>query len=298
LFFAGGDIGTLAVCGTVNDLLVMGALPKYLTCGFIIEEGFRIAELDRVAASMAESAREAGVVIVAGDTKVIERRHSRARGSGFADSPPSADEGGESGLFINTTGIGFLRGEILCGGAGAPSASGAREGDAVILSGTLGDHHACILSARLSVVNGIRSDCAALSDVAGALYAAGAGVHVMRDVTRGGLGTVLNEIASSSRVSIELDEDSIPVTGEVRAFCGIMGLDPVYMGNEGKLVAIIPENDAERALAAMKGTKHGAGARIIGRVTRTDSPEVTMKTRIGGTRRLPMLQGEGLPRIC
>jgi len=181
-----------------------------------------------------------------------------------------------------------------------PAAAGAREGDAVIVSGNLGDHHACILSARLALANGIRSDCAALTDVVDALYGPGADIHTMRDVTRGGLGTVLNEIAASSGVQIKLDEDSIPVTEEVRAFCGIMGLDPLYMGNEGKMIAIIAAKDAEKALEAMRKTEHGADACIIGHVAAqaSDMPGVTMKTRIGGVRRIPVLQGEGLPRIC
>jgi hydrogenase expression/formation protein HypE len=284
--FAGGDIGKLAVCGTVNDVLMMGAVPEYLTCGFIMEEGLDLATLDVIAESMATAARAARSTIVAGDTKVIERR-----------------EGGRgvSGMFNNTPGIGFLRDGIVFGKIPVPAAAGARAGDAVIVSGNIGDHHACILSARLGIENGIESDCAALNDVADALYEPSSGirVHVMRDVTRGGLAGVMNEIAEASGVTIELDEESIPVTDAVRAFCGVMGLDPLYMGNEGKMVAIVREGDEQRALAAMMDTERGRDARVIGRVTSTvGSPKLLIKTRIGGTRRVPAPVGEGLPRIC
>jgi hydrogenase expression/formation protein HypE len=307
--FLGGDIGKLAVCGTVNDVLMMGAVPKYLTCGFIIDEGLALATLDRIAESMARAAAQAGVMIVAGDTKVVERRAAGAQSQNGAGHGTAGQESigagggaaGESGangagLFINTSGIGFLRDGIIS----APAASGACAGDAVIVSGNLGDHHACILSARLGLANNIRSDCAVLADIVDALYASGADIHTMRDVTRGGLGTVLNEIAASSRTRIELSEDSIPVSEEVKAFCGIMGLEPLYMGNEGKMVAIVAEADAEKALAAMRKTENGKGAQIIGKVSEMSAgaPDVTMKTRIGGTRRISVLQGEGLPRIC
>jgi hydrogenase expression/formation protein HypE len=319
LEFAGGDIGALAVCGTVNDVLMMGGVPRYLTCGFILEEGLELATLDRIATSMADAAGAAGVTIVAGDTKVIERR---ARG-GTGEAPAGAET--PPGLFINTTGIGFLRENIASGAAPAPAAAAPKAGDAVIVSGSLGDHHACILSARLGIENGIASDCAALGDVVGALYEAasdaavqdgssgksrkceqsrafddpdpGIRVRAMRDVTRGGLATVLNEIADASGALIELGEESIPVTDEVRAFCGVMGLDPLYMGNEGKMIAIVRGEDAERALAAMRRTEHGKNARIIGSV-KEGAPGLTVKTRIGGTRRLAALRGEGLPRIC
>ncbi|MDR1496416.1 MAG: hydrogenase expression/formation protein HypE [Clostridiales Family XIII bacterium] len=312
LEFAGGDIGKLAVYGTVNDVLMMGGEPGYLTCGFILEEGLEIATLDRIVSSMAVAAASAGVTIVAGDTKVVERR------AGSEAAP---------GMFINTTGIGFLRERVARGAVVAPSAASARRGDVVMVSGSIGDHHACILSARLGVENAIKSDCAALDDVVDALYGAkpgrgdrgrahpparvqgqapretnepkdGVEVHVMRDVTRGGLATVLNEIAEASGVLIELDEESIPVTEEVRAFCGVMGLDPLYMGNEGKMVVIVRDEDAPEALAAMRKTEHGRDARIIGRVGNTGDSGLVIKTRIGGTRRAASLRGEGLPRIC
>jgi hydrogenase expression/formation protein HypE len=282
---------------------------------------------------MAKVAEEAGVIIVAGDTKVVEGR-GKGQGNGswdFAqDDRGVQDDGGvrtDSGsLIINTTGIGFPRvgGGTDSGGVGdgdsrLTSAAGAKPGDVIIVSGNLGDHHACILSARMNIQNGIKSDCGLLSPIADALYSAGVDVHVMRDVTRGGLATILNEVASSSDVSIELSEESIPASGEVKAFCSIMGLDPIYMGNEGKMIAVVPEADAEAAVAAMRGTEIGAGAAIIGRVmsgrdsrlrgndigvqvndveARGHDTGVTMRTRVGGTRRIDMLYGEGLPRIC
>ena len=280
LEFKGGDIGKLAVCGTVNDLLMMGAAPRYLTCGFILEEGLPIEQLSRIVASMAETARSAGVAIIAGDTKVVE---------------------GGGGLYINTTGIGLRTGQ-----ANRISAGAAQPGDAVLLSGNLGDHHACILSARMGIENGIKSDCALLADIVSALLDNGVEVRVMRDVTRGGLGTVLNEVAAASRISIEVEETAIPVHPEVRGFCGIMGLDPLYMGNEGKMIVIVRGSDAEQALALMRATEIGQNACRIGHVVSGNAPSasqaspasVVMRTRIGGRRRIDMLYGEGLPRIC
>ena len=412
LIFPGGDIGKLAVCGTVNDVLMSGAEPRFLTCGLILETGLPIALLDDICASLAKTAAEAGVTIIAGDTKVIEGR----------------GEGG--GLIINTTGIGVIssgdcgvldfdsaqtgdplrfdsaqpyetepgRGKknqagfamqiseepgLLAERAGSPqslpSPAGICPGDAILVSGNLGDHHAAILSARMGIENSIQSDCALLTPIILALREAGVAIHAMRDVTRGGLATVLNELATASGLSIELEEGRIPVDPEVKAFCGIMGLDPLYMGNEGKLVLAVAPEDAERALTAIRGTEIGRAAAIIGtaakshnialadtkRVTpsvakgtapgtdaedsslcafdtkgiypsvllsdakgaspgvlksttsRVDSeetppgtdtedttpgvashPTVTMRTRIGGTVRLDVLYGEGLPRIC
>ncbi len=269
LEFKGGDIGKLCVCGTVNDLLMMGAVPKYLTCGFILEEGLDIDILDRLVASMAKQAEEAGVKIVAGDTKVVE---------------------GKGGLYINTTGIG----EIPAGRD--VSSSNAKAGDAIIVSGNLGDHHACILSHRMEIENDIRSDCAALGDVVGALFEAGIHVHTMRDVTRGGLGTVINEIAGSSGVRVELEEEAIPVHEDVRGFADILGLDPLYMGNEGKMIAVVPAEEAEAALAAMRSTEHGKDAALIGTIS--EGAGAFLRTRLGATRRFDVLYGEGLPRIC
>jgi hydrogenase expression/formation protein HypE len=269
LFFKGGDIGKLSVCGTVNDLLMVGAAPLYLSCGFILEEGLDIDLLDRIAESMSAAATAAGVRIVAGDTKV-------------------AGQGG--GLCINTAGIGVIpAGRAIGADACVP-------GDAILLSGSLGNHHACILSARMGVENGIESDCACLRDIAEALHASGARVKAMRDVTRGGLGTVLNEIAASSGCAMTLREEDIPVDEAVRGFCGLMGLDPLYMGNEGKMIAVIDGRDADKALTAARGAQHGKKAAVIGGVAAGQG--VFMRTRLGGTRRVDVLYGEGLPRIC
>lgn len=271
LFFNGGDIGKLSVCGTVNDLLMMGAVPKYLTCGFILEEGLEITQLERIVRSMKEAADEAGVVIAAGDTKVVE---------------------GSGGLFINTSGIGIVRkGTDI-------SARNARPGDAVILSGSLGNHHACILSQRMGITNEIMSDCAPLKAMVDNLLDAGIRVKTMRDVTRGGLATVLNEIAESSSVSISIKEESLVVDKDVSGFCDILGLDPLYMGNEGKMACIVDGEDAEKALAIIKGSKYGEKAKIIGSVNEAGSARVTLTTRLGGKRRVDILVGEGLPRIC
>lgn len=269
LVFKGGDIGKLCVCGTVNDLLMMGAEPKYLTCGFIMEEGLDIDLLDQIVRSMAAQAREAGVLIAAGDTKVVE---------------------GSGGLYINTTGIGLIpEGRDV-------SAANCRAGDKILLSGNLGDHHACILSARMEIDNEIHSDCGCLKDITEALFGAGIEVRTMRDVTRGGLGTILNEIADTSRCRIELSEESIPVSDEVRGFADILGLDPLYMGNEGKMVAVVPAAQAEKALELMRGTEHGKVAAIIGEIKEGNGTFLT--TRLGASRVLDVLYGEGLPRIC
>ena len=269
LVFKGGDIGNLCVCGTVNDLLMMGAEPKYLTCGFIMEEGLDIDLLDQIVRSMAAQAREAGVLIAAGDTKVVE---------------------GSGGLYINTTGIGLIpEGRDV-------SAANCRAGDKILLSGNLGDHHACILSARMEIDNEIHSDCGCLKDITEALFGAGIEVRTMRDVTRGGLGTILNEIADTSRCRIELSEESIPVSDEVRGFADILGLDPLYMGNEGKMVAVVPAAQAEKALELMRGTEHGKDAAIIGEIKEGNGTFLT--TRLGASRVLDVLYGEGLPRIC
>lgn len=271
LFFPGGDIGRLCVCGTVNDLLMSGASPKYLTCGFILEEGAESEELRKIAASMAQTAQEADVRIVAGDTKVVE---------------------GSGGVYINTSGIGFVpEGTDV-------SSSNCRKNDAVLLSGTLGDHHAAVLSRRMGIENSIVSDCAPLTEMVGALLKAGIRPHAMRDVTRGGLGTVLNEFAASSGCRIELREEAIPVSEQVQAFCGILGLDPLYMGNEGKMIAVVPEEDAEKALSCLRGSRYGQNAALIGHVTSEGESAVLLKTPVGGLRVVGPLYGEGLPRIC
>jgi hydrogenase expression/formation protein HypE len=269
LVFKGGDIGKLAVCGTVNDLLMMGSEPKFITAGFILEEGLEMDLLEQIVASMAKYAAEAGVQVVAGDTKVVE---------------------GNGGLYINTSGIGTIP------GGRNVSAENCSAGDAVLLSGNLGDHHACILSARMEIENNIKSDCTCLNPLVQSLFENGVRVKTMRDVTRGGLGTVLNEIAESSRCRIEIGEETLPVHPEVKGFCDILGLDPIYMANEGKMIAVVPSDDAEKALDVMKKIECGKDAAIIAEVV--SGKGVVMKTRLGGSRVVDVLYGEGLPRIC
>lgn len=268
LFFKGGDIGKLAVCGTVNDLSMMGAVPKYLTAGFIIEEGTSLKTIEAIAQTMAVMAEEAGVIIVAGDTKVVE---------------------GNGGVFINTSGIG----EIKMNGV---SISNCKPGDVVILSGNLGEHHAAILSSRMGIENQIISDCAPLNQIVKNLYDKSIRVHCMRDVTRGGLATVLNEAASQSFCGIELWEEAIPVSKEVTGFCNILGLDPLYMANEGKMIVVVPKEEADQALKVVQCSRYGSNARIIG--TMFEGNGVRMKTRLNGLRTIDLLYGEGLPRIC
>jgi hydrogenase expression/formation protein HypE len=275
LFFPGGDIGKLAVCGTVNDLAVGGALPLYLSCAVIIEEGVPVELLQRVAASMARSAQAAGVRIVTGDTKVVPR--------GACDK-----------LFITTTGIGMMREGVELG------AHRARPGDIVLVNGVLGDHGAAILCARgdMALQTPIDSDCAPLNGLIGALLAAAPGIRFMRDATRGGAATVLNEVAAASGVALELEEARMPMREEVKAFCEILGLDPLYLANEGRIVVIAPAEEAEAALAAMRAHPLGAGAAAIGRVTGGEPGRVVLRTLLGGRRLVDMLVGEQLPRIC
>ncbi len=269
--FPGGDIGRLCVCGTVNDLLMRGAEPEYLTCGFVLQEGLDLGLLKRIADSMADAAGLAGVRIVAGDTKVVE---------------------GNGGLMINTAGIGFVADAVDIG------ASRCRPGDAILVSGDMGDHHAAILSARLRIDNTIESDCAPLCDMVRALLEHNVQVHAMRDVTRGGLATTLKELAEASGVAMAIEEDLVPVSAQVRDFCGLMGLDPLYMGNEGKMVAIVAAEDAERALRIMRGSAYGSRSAAIGRVLDEPRGAAYAETSIGGRRVLDALYGEGLPRIC
>jgi len=272
LFFAGGDIGKLAVCGTVNDLAMSGATPMYLTCGFILEEGVEVTDLEKIVFSMAETAKVAGVLIVAGDTKVIE---------------------GKGGLYINTAGVGFLpEGDFEV------SSSFCGDGDVILLSGTLGDHHATILSARMGITNTITSDCAPLHGMVAALLQNKVRIKAMRDVTRGGLATVLHEFAVASNKCLRLEEDRIPVTDQVRGLCGILGLDPLYMGNEGKMVAVAAKEDALRALECLRNSPYGQDAAIIGEVVSGDEGTLLLHTQTGGIRVLTELYGEGLPRIC
>lgn len=279
LEFPGGDIGRLCICGTVNDLLMRGAVPKYLTCGFILEEGVRVEQLKRIVSSMAQTAKEADVQIIAGDTKVIE---------------------GSGGIYINTTGVGFVPDDVDI------KASNSVPGDVIIVSGNLGDHHAAVLSQRMEIKNSMESDNAPLKEMVTKLLDEKIDVHVLRDVTRGGLATVLKELAVSSGNMFEIEEEKIPVDPQVKDFCGLLGLDPLYMGNEGKMVAIVAEKDAGRALKLIRNSRYGEHAAIIGKVNLGEQVDgiqkpigkLILKTRIGGRRVLEELQGEGLPRIC
>lgn len=268
LFFKGGDIGRLSVCGTVNDLLMRGAVPKYITSAFIIEEGADTDDLKRIAQSMAETAKEAGVIVVAGDTKVIE---------------------GSGGVYINTTGVGFVENDSI-------SSSNCKAGDRIILSGNLGDHHATILSVRMNIENTIESDNAPLVDIVKKLMDNHIDIHCMRDVTRGGLGTVLNEIADASEVRINLNENDLPVDPQVKAFSDFLGLEIMHMGNEGKMIAVVSQADSDKALELMKNSEYGANAQIIGEIS--DGGGVVLNTTLGGQRKISVLRGEGLPRIC
>lgn len=275
LFFPGGDIGKLAVCGTVNDLAMMGATPLYLTAGFILEEGLDMALLARVAESMRDAAREAQVQIVAGDTKVVQR--------GKAD-----------GLYISTAGVGVLRDGVNIHGANA------QPGDAVILSGTLGDHGIAVLSARgdLGFDADVVSDIAPLNELVAAMLETGAALHVLRDPTRGGVATTLNEIAQQSNVGIVLREDALPIRPAVAAACEMLGFDPLYIANEGKLLAVVASQDAERVLRVLRAHKYGADAALIGIVQAEPRGRVLLKTSIGSARVVDVLMGELLPRIC
>lgn len=275
IFFPGGDIGCLSVHGTVNDVAVMGATPLYLTAGFILEEGFPLADLARIVESMAKAATDAGVKLVAGDTKVVE-------------------QGKGDGVYITTTGVGFLPDGIHLSG------DLARPGDAVLLSGSVGEHGVAIMSRRenLSFDAPILSDTAALNGLTAAMLASGAVIRVMRDPTRGGLAATLNEIAHQSGVGIHLDEAAIPVKPEVDAACELLGLDPLNIANEGKLIAVCAAADADRLLAAMRAHPQGRQAAIIGQVVEDPNAFVQMKTRFGGRRMVDWLSGEQLPRIC
>jgi hydrogenase expression/formation protein HypE len=275
LFFAGGDIGSLAVHGTINDVAVSGATPLYLSAGFILEEGFPLADLKRIVESMAAAARAAGVPVVTGDTKVVE-------------------QGKGDGVFITTTGVGVVAPGLNLSGANA------RAGDVILLSGTIGDHGVAIMSQRenLSFETTIQSDSAALHTLTAAMLEAVPTIRCLRDPTRGGLATTLNEIARQSAVGMMLREADIPVRPEVDAACEFLGLDPLYVANEGKLVAICPPEHAGQLLAAMHAHPLGANAAMIGTVHADDHHFVQMETAFGGRRVVDWLTGEQLPRIC
>ncbi len=275
LFFPGGNIGSLAVHGTVNDLAMGGGVPKYLTAGFILEEGFPLADLARIVTSMADAAHEAGVAIVSGDTKVVEKGHG-------------------DGIFINTAGVGVVPGGVeTCGDR-------ARPGDVILVNGTLGDHGVAVMSKRenLTFSSEILSDSQSLNGLVADMLAGVPAMRVLRDPTRGGLGATLNEIAHQSGVGVELEEPQIPIRREVKSACELLGLDPLYVANEGKLIAISPPEDADRLLAIMQAHPKGREAAIIGRVLKDDRCFVRMKTQLGGTRMVDWMAGEQLPRIC
>ena len=275
LFFAGGNIGKLAVCGTVNDLAMTGAVPRYLSCGLILEEGFPVDDLRRITQTMHDMAAEAGVQIVTGDTKVVER--------GKAD-----------GIFINTAGVG----ELIDGVDISPK--NVRPGMKVLLSGYLGDHAAAILAGRhgLELPPDITTDCAPLASLTQAVLQVAPHTAVLRDPTRGGVAAVLNEIAEASGVGILIDEDAVPVRDAVRGVCDILGFDPLYLANEGKCIAFVPEDEADAALAAMKSDPHGKDAVILGETTDKAPGQVGLRTTIGGIRIVDMPVGNLVPRIC
>ena len=273
LFFPGGDIGKLSVCGTVNDLSMCGAEPKYLSCSFIIEEGFPLSELERIVASMADQCRKSGVQIVTGDTKVVEK-------------------GRGDGIYINTAGIGILRHPGL-----GPET--IRPGDRVIVAGFVGDHGTAVMLARNRMMQGnIASDCAALNGLTEAILRAAPGVRVLRDPTRGGVATTLNEFVEGTALGIELEETRIPVRPQVQAACDMLGLDPLYCANEGKLLAVVAPADADKVLAAMRSHELGTDAAIVGEVTERYPGKLTLRTAFGGSRVLQKLSGAQLPRIC
>lgn len=275
LFFPGGDIGSLSVHGTVNDVAMSGAVPKYLSAGFILEEGFPLAELQRIVQSMARAAEDAGVAIVTGDTKVVER-------------------GKGDGCFINTTGIGVVAEQLNLSG------NRVQPGDKILLSGTLGDHGVAIMSLRegLTFDTTIESDSQSLHDLVAAMVAEAPGINCMRDPTRGGLAATLNEIAQSSGVGVTIYEANIPVRPQVSAACEFLGLDPLYVANEGKLVAFCPADKAEQLLAVMRKHSKGQEAAIIGEVTADPLKFVQMETVFGGRRMVDWISAEQLPRIC
>lgn len=273
IFFPGGDIGKLSVCGTVNDIAMCGGVPKFLSCSFILEEGFPVEALEKVIGSIGAACKKAGVQVVTGDTKVVEK--------GRGDK-----------IYINTAGIGVLKYPGL-------SPKAIREGDKVIVSGTVGDHGTAVMLARNGMMQGeIRSDCAPLNALAEAVLSSGARVRVLRDPTRGGVATTLNEFVEGSGLGIEIGEEKIPVRPQVQAACELLGLDPLYCANEGKLLCVVAPEDAEKALAAMKRLPEGENAAVIGSVSARYPGKLVMNTAFGGSRILQKLTGAQLPRIC
>ncbi len=282
-FFPGGDIGRLAVCGTVNDLATSGAIPQWLSVAFVLEEGYPLENLRKICASIAGTAREAGVSIVTGDTKVVNRGHG-------------------DGIYINTGGVGLVPHGVNLSGANC------QVGDRILVSGTLGDHGIAIISAReeLALSTTIESDAAPLNHLMAAVLKAAPNTHCFRDPTRGGLASTLNELANQSNVTIYVDEESVPAKDQVRGVCDMLGFDVMQVANEGKIVCAVPADEADAALAAMQSTKYGEDAAIIGEICATDdaatndsnNPKVYVRTAYGSKRILDMLVGEQLPRIC
>lgn len=275
IFFPGGNIGKLAVAGTVNDLAVSGVTPVYLTSAFIIEEGFKIVELKEIVKSMSEEAKKAGLCIIAGDTKVVER-------------------GSVDGVYINTTGIGFTNQAQLL------NPESIEEGDSIIVNGTVGDHGIAIVSARgeLGIKSGVQSDCATLNGLIQSVLEQVDGVRIMRDPTRGGLATTLVEIAEDFQVTMEIDEEEVPIRKEVKGVCEILGFDPLYLANEGKVIFIVKKADEEKVLNILKQHELGREAAVIGHVKSKEKGRLHLKTGLGSTRRLNRLSGVMLPRIC
>jgi len=275
LFFPGGDIGRLAVCGTVNDVATAGATPLYLSVGFVLEEGLDVETLRRILVSMREAAREAGVHIVTGDTKVVEKGHG-------------------DGVYVNTTGVGALADGVDLSG------SYCKPGDKVLLSGTLGDHGIAVISTRegLTFETDIRTDAAPLNALTAAVLAAAPGTRCFRDPTRGGLASTLNELATASGVCITVVEDDVPVRDQVRGACEMLGYDVFQVANEGKMVAVVPADEADAALQAMRSAPYGSDAAMIGEVTEDPPGKVYVRTAFGAKRIMDMLVGEQLPRIC
>ena len=273
IFFPGGDIGKLSVCGTVNDIAVCGAEPKYLSCSFIIEEGLELSTLEKIVDSIRRQCDKAGVQVVTGDTKVVEK--------GRGDK-----------IYINTAGIGIMKHPGL-------GCEKIQSGDAVLVSGTVGDHGTAVMLSRNGLLQGnIQSDCAALNSLTEALLSGCNGVRVLRDPTRGGLATTLNEFIEGTALGIELDEDRVPVRDDVRAACDMLGLEPMYCANEGKIIAVVAPEEAERALKIMRSLPEGENAAIIGRVSEKYPGKLVVKTQLGGNRIMQKLTGAQLPRIC
>jgi len=273
--FPGADIGRVAVCGTVNDLAVKGARPAALSAGFILEEGFPLRLLERICASMRRAAGEAGVSIVTGDTKVVEKGHA-------------------DGIFINTSGVGLIpAGRKL-------SSARVRPGDLAIVSGNLADHGVAVMNARnrLGLEGGVKSDAAPLNGLIEAALRAAPGIRAIRDITRGGLATVLNEVSAACGLSVEVEEEAVPVAAAAKNACALLGLDPLYVANEGKAVMFVPPKQAGKVIAALRRHKYGRNAAVVGRVIAEKRPQVRLRTAIGGSRVMLMLEGEQLPRIC